>query len=462
MASKGIVINFLSDVRDFLRGTGDVEEALDDVVDSLEDVSKEGDQAAEKLADSFKDNMKEVSRAAREAGDGIGTDMRKGTKRAEEGMQNFREEANSTAKESAASFDGSAESIIDSFQEIAANAFGGFGAAAQIAGLAAAAGIGIASASILNAEEEAQKATDRVGELGQAMIDAGAAGERPLQTVVDSLTEIVSNGDDAVKKFKDISRAAQFVGTDAEDMALAYAGQADALDGQLDILDDLIAKEEEVLDVQAKNGSRFGAIQEGKVNTLKQQQEELQKVQEETEAAAAIEEAYLAAGGAEAQAKADAIGTINAAYDDVVGSILDYKDEETGLLDTQAFIDAIQARKDQLASYQTDLASMGLTTEQKSALDDMGIEAASAYLEGIKSGTPEQSKFLKDSLTEAAKDSSGVAKKEIEKAFEKPTKAKVEAVADTEAAEKTLDALIKNRTAKIQVKYVDRYGKEVP
>lgn len=458
--AKGIVINFLSDVRDFLRGTDDVEEALDDVVDSLETVAKEGDQAAEKLADSFKDNLKEASRAAREAGDGIGNDLNRGTKRAQEGLGELRDEANSTAKESAASFDGSAESIVDSFQEIAANAFAGFGPAGAIAGLAAAAGIGVASAAILDAEEKAKAAKDRVGELGLAIIESGAdvAGVNAFK---DALEGIITNADDAAVKVDDLRKFTKKYGDQVPsvaEFATAYAGNADAIEQVTKELEAAIKAEEDKT-FKTKAGAEAS---KDKADAYQGEIDKLKGIQEETELAAQIEEEWLAAGGAEAEAKAAAIGTINSAYDDVVGSILDFKDEETGLLDTQAFIDSIKARQDQLKQYQTDLATMGLTTDQKAALDDMGIEAASAYLEGIKSGTPEQAKFLRESLTEAAKDSSGVAKKEIEKAFEKPTEAKVEAVADTEQAKKTLDALIKDRTAKIQVKYVDRYGKEVP
>lgn len=458
--AKGIVINFLSDVRDFLRGTDDVEEALDDVADSLEEVAKDGDKAAEKLADSFKDNLKEASRAAREAGDGIGQDLNRGTKRAQEGLGELRDEANSTAKESAASFDGSAESIIDSFQEIAANAFAGFGPAGAIAGLAAAAGIGVASAAILDAEEKARAAKDRVGELGLAIIESGAdvAGVNAFK---DALEGIITNADDAAVKIDDLRKLTDKYGDqvpDVAEFAMAYAGNADAIESVTEQLEAAIKAEE---DKTFKTKAGAEASKE-KQEAYQGEIDKLKGIQEEAELAAQIEEEWLAAGGAEAEAKAAAIDTINTAYDDVVGSILDFKDKETGLLDTQAFIDSIKARQDQLKQYQTDLASAGLTTEQKQALDDMGIEAASAYLEGIKSGTPEQAEFLKESLTEAAKDSSGVAKKEIEKAFEKPTEAKVEAVADTEQAKKTLDALIKDRTAKIQVKYVDRYGKEVP
>ena len=459
MASKGIVINFLSDVRDFLRGTSDVEEALDDVVDSLEDVSKDGDKAAEKLADSFKDNMKEVSRAAREAGDGIGSDLNRGTKKAEEGLDDLKKNSESNAKEVTASFDGSVESIVDGFQGLAAEAFEGFGPAGLIAGAALAAGIGLATAEFQKSEEAAQKAKERVADLGTAFIESGADIAQ-VEAFQEALKGIITNADDAAVKVDDLRKLTKKYGDQVPsvaEFATAYAGNADAIESVTEQLEAAIKAEE---DKTFKTKAGADASRE-KQEAYQGEIDKLQGIQEEAELAAQIEEEWLAAGGAEAQAKADAIGTINAAYDDVVGSILDYKDEETGLLDTQAFIDAIKARQDQLKQYQTDLASMGLTTEQKAALDDMGIEAASAYLEGIKSGTPEQADFLKKSLTEAAKDSSGVAKKEIEKAFEKPTEAKVKAVAETEAAQKDLDNLIKARTAVIKVDFQDRNGKRV-
>lgn len=455
--AKGISINFLADVRDFLKGTKNVEDELDDVADSLDDVAREGDQATEKLEDGFRD----LAKATKKAGDDVGDNMKKGFKKAEDGSDALKENAQSNAKEVTASFDGSVESIIDGFQGLASEAFEGFGAAGAIAGFALAAGIGIATAEFQKNEEAAQKAKERIGELGQAMIDAGAGGEKPLEAVVESLQAIVTNSDDAVKKFSDISRAAKFVGNDAEDLALAYAGQSDALEGQLDVLDDLIAKEEEVLDAQAKGGSRFGAIQQAKVGTLKQQQEELKKVQEETEAAAAIEEAYLAAGGAEAQAKADAIGQINDAYDEVVGSVTDFINAESGVLDVDAYLAAIDAREKALDEYQTKLAESGLSTEQKEALNAMGVDAASAWLKGYESATPDQQRKLKKSLTEASKENSGVARSEIEKAFEKPVNAKVKVDADTSMAQKDLDNLIKARTAVIKVDFQDRYGKKV-
>jgi hypothetical protein len=455
--AKGISINFLADVRDFLKGTKNVEDELDDVADSLDDVAREGEQATEKLEDGFK----ELAKASKKAGDDIGDNFKKGTDKAEEGLDDLQENSKANAKEVAASFDGSVESIVDGFQGLAAEAFEGFGAAGLIAGAALAAGIGLATAEFQRTEEEAQKARERIGELGLAMIEAGAQGERPLESVIEALQGLVTNSDDAVKKFSDLQRAAKFVGNSAEDLAMAYAGQQDALEGQLDVLDDLIAKEQAVTDAQAENASRFAAVTQGKVDTLEKQREELERIQEETENAAAIEQAWLKSGGAEIQAKNEAIATINQAYDDAVGAVEDFISEESGVLNVEAYLAAIDARKQALDEYQTALATSGLSTEQKNALNGLGADAAAAWLKGYQSATPEQQRRLRDSLTEAAKENSGVTRKTIEEAFKKPIDAKVDVNADTAAAERAIERVIRDRSAKITIRTVDKFGREV-
>jgi len=109
---------------------------LEDLSDELDTLGK--DDATEKM----ERNLKELARTADTSGDKVGKSLKDGFKKAEGGAEDFKQEANSTARETAASFDGSAESISDAFQEVAANAFGAFGPAAGLAGLAVAAGIG--------------------------------------------------------------------------------------------------------------------------------------------------------------------------------------------------------------------------------------------------------------------------------------------------------------------------------
>jgi len=207
--AKGINIPFIAEVRDFLRGTKNVEDALDDVVDSLDDVAKEADTSGEKAADAFKDvedaaedagkaidnkfsekveeaadeakplekkfkdafdNVKDASKTA---GDSVGKNVNDGFDKAKEGADEFKDEAQSTAKEAAASFDGSADSIADAFQEVAANAFAGFGPAGQAAGLAAALGIGVAISKLQEVADKINEVKEQTGELALEFKDAG-------------------------------------------------------------------------------------------------------------------------------------------------------------------------------------------------------------------------------------------------------------------------------------------------
>lgn len=455
--AKGISINFLADVRDFLKGTKNVEDELDDVADSLDDVAREGDQATEKLEDGFRG----LAKATKKAGDDVGDSMRKGFKEAETGAQNFKEEANSTAKEAAASFDGSAESIVDAFQEVAANAFEGFGPAGAVAGIALAAGIGIATAEFQKTEEAAKAAKERIGELGLAFIESGAEVAK-VQAFEEALKGIVTNADDASAKIDDLRKFADKyaqTGVKVEELAMAYAGNADAIESVNEKLQLAIELEKEN-QAQATNAAAVNASK-SRQEAYEQEIAKIQGIQEETQAAQAIEEAYLASGGAEAQAKADAIGLINDAYDEVVGSVTDFIDAESGVLDVDAYLAAIDAREKALDEYQTALAKSGLSTDQKEALNAMGVDAAAAWLKGYESATPEQQRKLKKSLTEAAKENSGVARGEIEKAFEKPIDAKVKVDADVTKAQQDLDNLIKARSAVIKVDFQDRYGKRV-
>lgn len=168
-------LSLVADVRSWLKGTADVEQSLEDIADSLDqlatDTAHSADDAGDRLERRFRDAFDEVKAEAKQAGRRVGDDLRDGTRRAEDGMDELADEANSTAREAAASFDGSAESILDAFQEVAANAFAGFGPAGALAGLAAAAGIGIAFSALETGAEKAEAAKDRVHELADALAD---------------------------------------------------------------------------------------------------------------------------------------------------------------------------------------------------------------------------------------------------------------------------------------------------
>ena len=148
-------LDVLMNTRDVQRGAKDVDKALDGVSDSLDDVARDGEQAGDKLERSFRDAADAAKRESRTIESDVQRNVNRGFDRASEGAENFKDEAKQNAAEVAASFDGSAESIADGFQGLAATAFSGFGPAGIAAGVTAAAGIGLVTQALTTAQEQA-------------------------------------------------------------------------------------------------------------------------------------------------------------------------------------------------------------------------------------------------------------------------------------------------------------------
>lgn len=190
--SAGINIEFVSDVRKFLGGTSDVEGALGKVSDALDEVAKDaqksGDKAAESMSEAGKDmarstetatekmekSFSEVAAAAKAsgkaAGDDLGEHVKRGAKDADEGVSALKENTASNAKEMGASFQ-DVGSAIDGLQGLAAEALEGFGPAGIAAGVAVAAGIGVATQALQQAADKANKLTEDATALADTMAD---------------------------------------------------------------------------------------------------------------------------------------------------------------------------------------------------------------------------------------------------------------------------------------------------
>lgn len=162
-------LDILANTSAFIASMRKAGASVEDIGDALDDMAREGVDAGNKLERSFKD----IAREANDAGRKVGREMGDGFDKAKAGMDDFKSEANSTAREAAASFDGSAESIADAFQEVTANALGGFGPAGALAGLAAAAGIGLVVAGFDQANQAAEASEEAVAEWADAYIEAG-------------------------------------------------------------------------------------------------------------------------------------------------------------------------------------------------------------------------------------------------------------------------------------------------
>lgn len=465
----GINIDIAANTRDFQRGTKDVESALDDVADALDDLAADSQRQAQKVGsslgdgvkdgtrdvtrslDAVEDDLKSLARTAQREGKDVGDDLgdgvkdgakdadralerteksfreladtakredpgkplgvsvRKGADDAKEGLGEFKDEANSTAREAAASFDGSAESIGDAFQEVAANAFAGFGPAGAAAGLLIAAGLGIGFAKINEGSEDTEEFRAKVSDLGKEFIATGKLGESSMEFVLDQLRELATTTDENVTGLGELRDAVEAAGQSSgfAKIAQAYAGSTDQLDKLVKQNEDYLEQleEESQLAPQAATGAYEAAIK--KAQGQQRVVEELTRAQEAAQQAADQEAAWLAAGGPEMERKAQLIASIDTAFDDAAGAANDYIVAETGLFDTQAYIDAMTARAEALAEYENTLATTSLTPEARAFIDSQGVESASTFLAGYKKATPAQQAELNRIWSEAGRTSSG-------------------------------------------------------
>lgn len=200
-------------------------DAFDDLEDAASSVNldRELDKAQkatsdlENELDAARDGLKKLGFAAREAGD----DANHGMRRAEDGVKDFKEEAQQSARETAASFDGSFESIADLAQEVAANAFAGFGPAGAAAGIAVAAGAGVMVDAVTKVGESFDDARDSAFQMaydvGGAMQEAGVQAR---------MAEWTSD----TEKWKQVTDLATASGWDEVDVLRALAEGGEGLD----------------------------------------------------------------------------------------------------------------------------------------------------------------------------------------------------------------------------------------
>lgn len=462
MSTDGISIKLNGDEKGFVQSVKKGEEALEDLQKGLDDVADEGVDAVDKLEEKFSDTIK----TAKELGDASESSLRKvkrGSDDAGDGVKNLKDEANSTAKEAAASFDGSAESIVDAFQEVAAQAFEGFGPAGALAGLAAAAGIGLAMSAFADFEEQQKKNAERAAELAEQFIESGHTGEDAIQAIVDRLKEMATTTEDGADKLSAIRRASKDIDEQFRDLAEAYAGGREDLEKYIQKLKDKEQAEKDAFEAADTQGKYFGERKSNYDDIITK----LEGVQEANEKAAESERDFIEAGGPLLQAKAEAIGGINDAYDDVVGSITDFVNAETGVLDIDAYLAAIEARRQALVDYQKNLVEANLSPDQLAALNNLGQEAAAVFLEAYTSPstTEAQKRGLAASLTEASSEASGAAISQLDKAFAPgvETKLKLDTTdAITRANQDLRNWTPDEKTLRLRLDIVDRYGQPIP
>lgn len=201
----------------------DLSKALDNTGDALDDLAREGDQAADKLERSFKDMVREAGKAdtaIEKVGDSGGT----GFSKASDAAGEFKQEALANFSEVASSFDGSMSSIQDLAQGtlggLASSGLPGIGLAAG----AAAAAVGLIGSAFAANEEAETAAKGRAAEWAQAYIDAGGFVLTAAVTTAKAL-EIITDAD----KFKEAGKNAENWGVSTTTAIAAMSGEAWAL-----------------------------------------------------------------------------------------------------------------------------------------------------------------------------------------------------------------------------------------
>lgn len=282
----GINIPFLANVRDFLRGTGDVESAVGDVADSLDGLARDatsagstaeralddvagagadvGDElkdagrtaeralddvgtaaeragreietelesgareagdASEKMEKSFRDAFKTVSQKAKESGDDVARETRRGSAEAEGAVGEFKDEARSNFSEVASSFTGDMDSAADLVQGTFGGLAGSIGGPLGLAfgGLGAAAGVFYSKW-----KENAEKTEARIGSMYEDMLSSGQSF-LSQDYIQGEFHKIVQGADDAIVKYDELASVAFRSGLTQQEVALAYAGNTELM-----------------------------------------------------------------------------------------------------------------------------------------------------------------------------------------------------------------------------------------
>jgi hypothetical protein len=304
-----ININFLSNTRDLIRGTDDVEKALEGVSDSLDDLAKDGKKTGDKLGDGLKDGAKEgdaateklersfseladkAKKESKQAGDALGDNIKRGAREAESGVGEFKDEVNSTAREAAASF-GSVEDGVDAIQEVLANALAGFGPVGAAIGLAVAAGLGVAITQGQASAEAINNAKERTGELANEIAEVGgditkidlASKFREWGVEIADTKEFYELWQtSAVSNVEKVQQSARDLNVDFETLFRGLSGyDEEARAGALAQLKDNLADVEEQMvrnrDVNMFAGFSDNAALDARTTALKNQISELEAV----------------------------------------------------------------------------------------------------------------------------------------------------------------------------------------
>ena len=486
MAKAPIQIGVASDTKAFRQGieTG-VIKPIEDAEDSLKEFGKAGNKSGDQLEAAMKDAQRETDETradldrlgdsversaakARKLGDGF----EDGTDRAKQELGELKDEAIQNASETFSSFDGSIDSLVDGIQGTLGGVISNIGPLGAVAGAAAAIGVGLLTAELQKSAERAEEIREEASELAKQMIETGGALD--AETVSEKIREWSFEIQDskewfelwqesAVTNLGKVDDVARKTGLSAQDLFDTMSGQ-DA-SKSLDMIDDMESKAAELDSQLAKlAASKMGGT--ARASELRDERDALRDgskairerigIQETatddarrlTELTKESTEASERAAAAE-EARADAIGSLQGALDDAIGSFGDYINAESGVADPEAYIKAMRKRTRATETFNENVQliseKFGFTQDEMQALLDQGIDFA-PMLQAIVDADPK----IQEQYAKAWKAAIGGGQEIVDG---QPISASVTVEADTGTAEKQLDATTDQaRTAEIDAK----------
>lgn len=266
----------------------DALEVLEDIgrdggrdLDKLEDAARDAQDQTEKVKREFSDLAKEIRETGRKAKTDFGDKIKDSSGEAKEAVDEIGREAESTGKEMAASFDGSIESIADAFQELTANAFAGFGPAGAAAGIAAALGLGVVLQAFTAQQEAADELKERITSAYRTAIEEGNSYLSEAQ-IIEAALDILQS--DRRGKLEE----------DAKTLGVAFNTVLRAEAGDYEALKEAIAAAEQAQSERFEAGSQEAGARAmqidteiGKIEGIIRSLEDQKKTHDDSRAAAA-------------------------------------------------------------------------------------------------------------------------------------------------------------------------------
>lgn len=216
-----LTFNIGANERAAVRAVKNLGETLEDVSDALDDLARDGDKSLGKLEGGFKDLAKQAEKTDRS----VEKVSDNGFRKAGTASTEFKSEALQNFSEVTSSFDGSMQSIGD----LAQGTLGGIASSIPGIGLlggAAAVGVGLITAELVNQNEQAEFLRER---LSNAYLEAAQAGRDYIDAAqaVQEAQDLMFNPERAAE-WKQIQADAKTLGLDVGVVIDANAGKGEA------------------------------------------------------------------------------------------------------------------------------------------------------------------------------------------------------------------------------------------